>query len=71
MGIGIYGLELRRSIQETLSDIYYKIYYCDAIAFGVHQLQGKIIVQVDVNATRDHLGGTGCQFWWGAMLSQL
>ena len=71
MVIRIYGLELRRSIQETLSDIYYKIYYCDVIASGVYQLQGKITVQVDANATRDHLGSAGCQFWWGATLSQL
>jgi hypothetical protein len=58
MGIGIYKLGLRRSIRETLSDIYYRIYFCDVIASGVHQLQGKIAVQVD--GKRD-----ARSFWWG------
>jgi hypothetical protein len=42
MGIGIYGLELRRSMRETLSDIYYRMHFCDEIASGVHQLQAKL-----------------------------
>ena len=45
-------------MRETLSDIYYRIYYCDAIASGVYQLQGKIAVQVD--GKRD-----ARSFWWG------
>ena len=41
-GIGRYGLELRRSMRETLSDIYYRIHYCYVVASGVHQLQAKL-----------------------------
>jgi hypothetical protein len=54
-----YGLELQKRLPGSPSDIYYRIHYCDVIASGVHQLQGKITVQVDANATRDHLGGVG------------
>ena len=48
MGIGKYGLELRRSMRETLSDIYYRIHYYDVIVSGGASVAGKIAVQVDV-----------------------
>ncbi len=51
MGIGIYRLELRRSMQETLSDIYYRIHFCYATVLGSALIAGKIAVQVD--AKRD------------------
>jgi hypothetical protein len=58
MGLGIYRLELRRSIQETLSDIYYRMNFCDAITSGGTSIVGQIAVQV--NAKRD-----ARLFWWG------
>jgi hypothetical protein len=58
IGLGIYGLELRRSIQETLSDIYYRMNFCDAIASGGTLIIGQIAVQV--SAKRD-----ARSFWWG------
>ena len=51
MGIRIYKLGLRRSILEILSDIYYRIHFCDAFASGSASIAGKITVQVD--AKRD------------------
>ena len=42
---------------EILSDIYYRIYYCDVIVSGGALIAGKITVQVNANATRDHFGG--------------
>ncbi len=48
MGIGIYGLELRRSMQETQSDIYYRFNFCDETILGSALIAGKIIVQVDI-----------------------
>jgi len=50
MGIGRYGLELQKRLLGILSDIYYRIYYCYITISSIHQLQGKITVQVD--ATR-------------------
>jgi hypothetical protein len=44
MGIGIYGLGLRRSILEILNDIYYRIHFCDAIASGNVSIARKITV---------------------------
>ena len=36
MGVGRYGLELRRSMRETLSDIFYEMSYYNVTASGVH-----------------------------------
>jgi hypothetical protein len=58
IGIGIYRLELRRSMREMLSDIYYRMNFYDVSASGGILITSKIAVQVDVNATRDH-------FWLG------
>ena len=44
MGIGIYRLGLRRSILEILSDIYYRIHFCDIIVSGGVLIVGKITV---------------------------
>jgi hypothetical protein len=49
---------------EILSDIYYRMNNYNVIASGVHQLQGKIIVQVD--ARRD-----ARSFQWGRAKSRL
>jgi hypothetical protein len=55
-----YGLELRRSMRETLSDIYYRIHYYNIIMSSSVALAGKIAMQVD--ARRD-----ARSFWWGGM----
>ena len=57
MGVGRYGLGLRRSMLEMLSDIYYRIYFFYETASGVHQLQAKLQCRWMQNATRDHFGG--------------
>ena len=44
IGIGIYRLELRRSILEILSDIYYRIYFYNVIVLGGASIAGKIVV---------------------------
>ena len=44
IGIGIYRLELRRSIHEILSDIYYRIHFYNIIISGGILIAGKIIV---------------------------
>jgi hypothetical protein len=36
------GLELQKRLRESLSDIYYRIHNCDALATGVYQLQAKL-----------------------------
>ena len=62
-----YKLGLKRSMRETLSDIFYKMYYYNIILFGGALVAGQIRVQVD--AERD-----ARSFWWGggaARLSQL
>jgi hypothetical protein len=46
-----YGLELRKRLLGILSDIYYRIYYCDELASRSALIAGKITVQV--NAERD------------------
>jgi hypothetical protein len=64
-------------MQETLSDIYYKIHSYNKTASGmhamqlcraVHQLQAKLQCRWMQNATRDHFGGVGV---WKITLSQL
>ena len=45
-------------MRETLSDIYYKIHYCDGTMSGGASIASKITVQVD--AKRD-----ARSFWWG------
>ena len=42
MGIRIYKLGLRRSILEILSDIYYRIHFCDVIASSNASITSKI-----------------------------
>jgi hypothetical protein len=59
MGVREYGLDLRRSMQETLSNIFYRMYYYNVIMSGGTSIAGKITVQVDANATRDHFGDGG------------
>jgi hypothetical protein len=46
-----------RSMRETLSDIYYRIYYLLCNNVGRASIAGKITVQVNASATR--------AFWWG------
>jgi hypothetical protein len=60
MGVRRYGLDLRRSMLEILSDIYYKIHFYDVIVSGGASIAGKIAVQVD--AKRD-----ARSFWWGGV----
>ena len=62
--VGVYGLDLRRSMRETLSDIFYKLYYYNVIMSGGASIAGKITVQVD--AERD-----ARSFLVGVRLSQL
>jgi hypothetical protein len=58
MGVGKYGLELRRSIRETLSDIYYRIHFpYETVSRGA-SIAGKIAVQVDA-------GRDARSFWCG------
>ena len=65
IGIRRYGLELRRSMLEILSDIYYRIHFFYETVSGGALIAGKIVVQVD--ARRD-----ARSFWWGGdALSQL
>ena len=60
----MYGLDLGRSKQETLSDIYYRIYYLLCSCVGRALIAGKITVQVNADATRAHFGGVvGGRFW--------
>src|SRR6266496_5235967 len=42
MGLGRYGVELQRSKQESLSDIYYRIHFCYVPMSDTHQLQAKL-----------------------------
>ena len=63
MGVGRYGQDLRRSMLEILSDIYYRIHYYDVIMSGGALITGKITVQVDTE--RD-----ARSFGWCAVLSQ-
>src|ERR1700689_4300244 len=58
MGVRKYGLGLKRSMRETLSDIFYKMYYYNVILSGGALIAGQIRVQVD--AERD-----ARSFWWG------
>jgi hypothetical protein len=58
MGIGSYGLDLRRSMLEILSDIYYRIYCYNETMSGSASIAGKIAVQVDA-------GRDARSFWWG------
>src|SRR5438105_15817231 len=61
IGLGMYGLDLGRSMQETLSDIYYRIYYllCNNVRHA--SITGKSRVQVNANTTVTHFGGVvGC-----------
>ena len=44
MGVGICGLDLRRSMLEILSDIYYRMHSYDAITSGGALIAGKITV---------------------------
>ena len=57
MGLGMYGLDLGRSKQETLSNIYYRIYYLLCNNVGRASIAGKITVQVDAKVTVAHFGG--------------
>jgi hypothetical protein len=63
MGVGRYGLELRRSILESLSDIYYRMNFCNVIMSGGTLIAGKIAVQVDVK--RDARAFSWC--WRGGV----
>jgi hypothetical protein len=58
MGVRRYRLDLKKSMQETLSDIFYKMYYYNIIMSSGASIIGKIAVQVD--AERD-----ARSFWWG------
>jgi hypothetical protein len=64
MGVQRYGLDLRRSIQETLSGVFYRMYYYDIIASCGVSIAGQITVQMD--AERD-----ARSFWWGGVGSGL
>jgi hypothetical protein len=58
IGVRRYGLELRRSIRETLSNIYYKIHFpYKTVSRGI-LITGKIAVQVDA-------GRDARSFWCG------
>ena len=58
MGIREYRLDLRRSMRETLSNIFYRMYYYNVFMSGGTSITGKITVQV--GAERD-----ARSFWWG------
>ena len=60
MGVRKYGLDLKRSMRETLSDIFYKMYYYNVILSGGASIAGQIRVQVGVE--RD-----ARSFWWGGV----
>ena len=59
MGVERYGLDLRRSMLKILSNIYYRINFCNAIMSGGALIAGKIAVQVDA-------GRDARSFWWGS-----
>jgi hypothetical protein len=44
---GVYGLDLRRSMLETLSHMLYRMYYYNEIRYSGASITGKITVQVD------------------------
>ena len=44
-------------MRETLSDIYYRIYYLLCNNVGRASIAGKITVQVDAKVTVAHFGG--------------
>ena len=64
MGVRRYGLDLKRSMREMLSNIFYRMYYYNVIVSGGASIAGQITVQVGVE--RD-----ARSFWWGVRLSQL
>jgi hypothetical protein len=59
IGARIYGPELRKSIRETLSDIYYRIQILLCNCIERTSIAGKITVQLGADATRAHFGGGG------------
>jgi hypothetical protein len=60
MGVERYGLDLRRSMLKILSDIYYRMNFCDVIMSGGASIAGKIAVQVDA-------GRDARSFRWGGV----
>jgi hypothetical protein len=65
MGVGRYGLDLRRSMLEILSDIYYRMNFCETIVSGSAAIVGQIIVQVDARRRAIiFVGVVGGRFCW-------
>jgi hypothetical protein len=46
--VGVYGLDLRRSMLKTLSHIFHRIYYYNETVSSGASIVGKITVQVGV-----------------------
>jgi hypothetical protein len=49
--VGVYGLDLRRSMLETLSHIFHRIYYYNKTMSSGASITGNITVQMKVDAT--------------------
>jgi hypothetical protein len=59
MGVGRSGLDLRKSMREILSDIFYRIHYCNVAMSNSTSIIGKITVRINADAMRAHRGNGG------------